>query len=904
LEDAIMEDDTTTRPKATPAMTIVRLVLWLGMLIVGCAASLGATLVHCFALSSIHRRGSYDADVFGLVAANISTPACGAIAGLVAWAISLSLPRTWKRTLTTSAGVALSMLGVAYVGGSLAARYDFLTTKELFDIILPANAFRLLFTLILAFAAILAVLAPTFFALDGAIDAIFRRIPAAGIDMCMGATALAVLAVVGAVVFRDMLYLPVAGLRETFGSGNILGILLWVLFFAILFGTQALFLMPKGSWRIRMSDTCRPSRRSAVIGGLVAAVISVGFLMLAYDLVLLPIDDPRPGAAFGLLAILVLLVSWTFWGLTFGRLASSSAGHGSFVSAVYRRILAHSLLQYTLTQAIFAWHRFGRKDDCPCATPSFLSLAISATVIVWLFGPGIVFLAHRRRAAIKRLQIEKNLKETSTSMENNGIPVNKQVPASSVGRKLMLGGAFVVFALLCFGIGRLTGHSSAASGDDRGNDSATVVWDNATSGSSTASEPDAQARADAAARAAEEEQRRAAEAAEQERQATLQAKMTGFNEAYVLAQIYGTSLDEESKAAAEMEFYDAFGRDSFRIRELSSRTFTRPELDAIKVDAGSETGMALMILNRINQIGGNMPANSDLTGDGLLAILEGFENRQSEYKSIDDSLRFAGGVFDRIEAESAIDSLEPEYREHDTKARWIVVDGIKQPLVNYSGDTLATSYGIEYYPAWQGAYPSDMLVLSNQTGADISDAVVHVSLSNSGYRSDHLHYVRSWPGGTNRYASYRFWRDDYRDSQTLNGITKVTVSVYTPNTYGVAVREYSQSEIDAKIREYLGNASFTGGYIPYSQGFFGTTQPGISLEFSGLSRLPVNRVDVTFESGGRTDSLWWDYTNEPSLVADQEYTFNSPQFDFVPQSWTVKLTFAGTNETREASWTR
>ncbi|MDK2973273.1 MAG: hypothetical protein PWP23_3028 [Candidatus Sumerlaeota bacterium] len=427
---------------------------------------------------------------------------------------------------------------------------------------------------------------------------------------------------------------------------------------------------------------------------------------------------------------------------------------------------------------------------------------------------------------------------------------------------------------------------------------------------------EAERKADAR-RAAEEQARREAEerarkeAAERARkEAEQRARAKAWNDVTRYVQTVGTGLHNEIVSVPELEYFDVYSRDSARLRTLGSFSFEDMDLESLRILSSLELGSSLALLNRIGEVQGNRPSEDEMVFSSLNALAEGFQNRGSQYKEFDDTLGAFHTLTRSIQAESRLEELQDQYRDQDWKTRWVILDGIKPLAARFAGNSSLSSFGISYLPSWYGAYPQDIVGMTNNTGTTLTNAVVYVSVSNDEYRTDHVHFVPSWPAGATRYAAYRYWVDDYQSSMTRSNVNSVIVKVHTATHSGTFSRELSQSDIDAVIEEYCKKLKFKGGYLPPSQSFWTGNQPkGVSFNFSGLSRLPVTRVDVDFQavdfqSGSRTSGVYWDYSNKPSLRSGKSYEFRSSSFDFSPQQWAVTLAFKGTTYKHVITWSR
>lgn len=199
-------------------------------------------------------------------------------------------------------------------------------------------------------------------------------------------------------VIINFIKTPFVEIASAFTDGNKEKGLLGIALIAVFFLTQIIFLLPKGKYHLTLTNSGRSSYKSAIIGGMVSALLSVGLLLMAWDLWMIwggSISEENHNNWFGYFHLIAFFLSWIAWGIILSRSANRFHDHDAFTQMIYTRFLASSLLLYFLSQIAYGYHRYTKKDSCECAYPSFGAMMISVTVIFWLFGPGIFIVLSR-----------------------------------------------------------------------------------------------------------------------------------------------------------------------------------------------------------------------------------------------------------------------------------------------------------------------------------------------------------------------------------------------------------------------------------------------------------------------------------------------------------------------------
>ena len=160
------------------------------------------------------------------------------------------------------------------------------------------------------------------------------------------------------------------------------------LFFGLLLVTQWMFLRPRRGWNVRMAETARPMKTALAAAAGMAAMLSFGALAVSMELLGAWGDVVDDEQWLGLLAgsVVVLWLLWTivfyaYWrkGTRFDQLRRMARG-----------LIVGSILELFVAVGVFVWKP--DSDNCWCARGSYMGLVFAATVMIWAFGPGLLFL--------------------------------------------------------------------------------------------------------------------------------------------------------------------------------------------------------------------------------------------------------------------------------------------------------------------------------------------------------------------------------------------------------------------------------------------------------------------------------------------------------------------------------
>jgi len=171
------------------------------------------------------------------------------------------------------------------------------------------------------------------------------------------------------------------------------------LFVGIVLLMQWGMLSSRRNWlRIRVQSSGRPMKRAVIGAAFFAMLLSVGFLATLLEVVSsLKLMELK----IGWLAIGGYLFLWAFWACLFFVFWRGS-DHPTPVSRMVGRLIAGTAVQTFVATVVFAWNP--QNESCECARGSFTGLSIGGTLLVWLFGPGLLILGWREHERQQRMK--------------------------------------------------------------------------------------------------------------------------------------------------------------------------------------------------------------------------------------------------------------------------------------------------------------------------------------------------------------------------------------------------------------------------------------------------------------------------------------------------------------------
>lgn len=165
---------------------------------------------------------------------------------------------------------------------------------------------------------------------------------------------------------------------------------------------EAIFLWPHGKWRLALAGQGRPLRGAAIGAGLMGMLLSIAFIATLMEIPPWPSHHHSKSISFWLrfnsstadsITVLgVMLVLWAVWAILFFRYWRG-ANQLPRVERVIRWMIAGSILDVLVASVVQAFTPGNR--DCYCAKGSYTGLVFGGTALIWLFGPGILFIGLR-----------------------------------------------------------------------------------------------------------------------------------------------------------------------------------------------------------------------------------------------------------------------------------------------------------------------------------------------------------------------------------------------------------------------------------------------------------------------------------------------------------------------------
>ena len=184
-------------------------------------------------------------------------------------------------------------------------------------------------------------------------------------------------------------------------------------YLVLIFLLQWLFLVPRGSWRIRLTDEGRPMRRSAIAAAVIGMLLSAGLLSLVLDF---PLSDRSATPWYGageaadktnstmtlvLTVVVILILLWLLWFVVFWAVTRHLDRRNALVR-LYRALVAGTVLELIVAVPAHAYVGRNSNDDCYCTRGSYCAFITGLTAAIWLFGPGIYFVLIREKRRLER----------------------------------------------------------------------------------------------------------------------------------------------------------------------------------------------------------------------------------------------------------------------------------------------------------------------------------------------------------------------------------------------------------------------------------------------------------------------------------------------------------------------
>jgi len=149
---------------------------------------------------------------------------------------------------------------------------------------------------------------------------------------------------------------------------------------------QWLFLRPRQNWRVSLTETGRPMRTAVLVAAFMAALITMGMGASLLDLTRSNWLD-KIGSLTGFYTIIGVL--WMGWAVIF-YLHWRQHDRWTRLTWMINSLIAGSILELMVAIGVYAWNP--QNENCWCARGAYTGLIFGATVMIWLFGPGIILL--------------------------------------------------------------------------------------------------------------------------------------------------------------------------------------------------------------------------------------------------------------------------------------------------------------------------------------------------------------------------------------------------------------------------------------------------------------------------------------------------------------------------------
>ena len=181
----------------------------------------------------------------------------------------------------------------------------------------------------------------------------------------------------------------------------------------LLFLAQWAFLRPGRGWKVRVNATGRPLKTSVFAAALMAALLTTGLAALVLELpnwwqnIIYDQEADNWDIGNHLIIWAAMLVLWAIWaGIFF--LYWKQGDRYTQMGRMIRGLIAGSILETIIAVPVHIWAV--KQRDCYCGRGSYTTLVLSAAVLIWAFGPGIVLLYMREKRRIEKINAAPNLK--------------------------------------------------------------------------------------------------------------------------------------------------------------------------------------------------------------------------------------------------------------------------------------------------------------------------------------------------------------------------------------------------------------------------------------------------------------------------------------------------------------
>jgi len=197
------------------------------------------------------------------------------------------------------------------------------------------------------------------------------------------------------------------------------------LMIGLLFLLQWAFLRPSKGWTIQLATEGRPLKSSIIAAGIMSMLLTTGLIALLLELP--NWWEPIMNIDSHLQAILpwcVMIVIWGVWTWIFFTYWKQGDRYTQ-LGKMIRGLVVGSILEIVVAVPVHVWAV--RQRECYCCRGTYTTLILAGTVLIWVFGPGIILLYMRENYRRMKLmpacpQCGYDLKDLSGSDEVGQCP--------------------------------------------------------------------------------------------------------------------------------------------------------------------------------------------------------------------------------------------------------------------------------------------------------------------------------------------------------------------------------------------------------------------------------------------------------------------------------------------------
>jgi len=174
-----------------------------------------------------------------------------------------------------------------------------------------------------------------------------------------------------------------------------------IIFFGLLLLSQWAFLRPSKGLTIRLATEGRPLKSSVIAAGIAAMLLTVGLIALLIEIPnwYEPImNSDKKWVGFAVLG--VMLVVWAGWSIVF-CVYWRQGDHYTQMGKMLRGLIAGSILEIMIAVPVHVWAV--RQRECYCCRGTYTTLVLAGTVLIWVFGPGVILLYLREKYRREKL---------------------------------------------------------------------------------------------------------------------------------------------------------------------------------------------------------------------------------------------------------------------------------------------------------------------------------------------------------------------------------------------------------------------------------------------------------------------------------------------------------------------